>query len=593
MRAEQLSFLQRCEALVPQLNKKLSGAVRDREEDFLNLGKHLQEFARQAGDISEKARHLSSITSGELIHRISGELQQEMERMRRLLQAQASADTIVKLQEVTGNIDRLEKTVGEFKRIVRTLQMLGISTRIESARLGSLGRGFHTLADDVEKLAQHIVTHSGRIMDKSKMLRELSSGASEKTFSMQAKQESCTTSAFSGLSVNLEELVRLTQDSRNLSVSLDERGRQTEKSFGELVSSMQFHDITRQQVEHVEEALDDILSMMREQGDPGQGEGAGEDEFFGWIADVCDLQQRQVRNASEQFETAVGRLREYLREVAAQIAGLGDETRGLTDGGGKGASALECIEKSIRFVIDCMRQYAAQGEEIGRETAEVASTVEEMGSFLSDIEDVGAQIELIALNASVKAAHTGEEGKALGVLAQSIQQLSREARERTEAIADSLTAISQEAISLNRNAESYMDTSQVEEVVGQLEELVTELRDINDGIMEIFQDIQSEGQQLGGAVHKVVDRMHFDKAVNKVLDEVGKELERLSAQARELAPEDDQRRPERLRKLLERYTMDVERLVHEAALGVAPSTRETEGFAVASDGDFGDNVELF
>jgi methyl-accepting chemotaxis protein len=35
--------------------------------------------------------------------------------------------------------------------------MLGISTRIESARLGDQGLGFSTLADDVEALAGKIV----------------------------------------------------------------------------------------------------------------------------------------------------------------------------------------------------------------------------------------------------------------------------------------------------------------------------------------------------------------------------------------------------------------------------------------------------
>ena len=58
------------------------------------------------------------------------------------------------------DIDGVSRIVGElsgivaaFAKIVKYLSMLGISTRIESARLGGDGRGFSTLADDVEKLA--------------------------------------------------------------------------------------------------------------------------------------------------------------------------------------------------------------------------------------------------------------------------------------------------------------------------------------------------------------------------------------------------------------------------------------------------------
>ena len=48
--------------------------------------------------------------------------------------------------------------------------MLGISTRIESARLGGDGRGFSTLADDVEKLAHAIVDHCAGIAAKIEAL---------------------------------------------------------------------------------------------------------------------------------------------------------------------------------------------------------------------------------------------------------------------------------------------------------------------------------------------------------------------------------------------------------------------------------------
>lgn len=68
----------------------------------------------------------------------------------------------------------------------------------------------------------------------------------------------------------------------------------------------------------------------------------------------------------------------------------------------------------------------------------VSATIAEMGNFVVDIEDVGAEIKLIALNASIKAARTGEQGRALGVLAMAIQRLSSEAREQTQAVSDAL-----------------------------------------------------------------------------------------------------------------------------------------------------------
>ena len=43
-----------------------------------------------------------------------------------------------------------------------------------------------------------------------------------------------------------------------------------------------------------------------------------------------------------------------------------------------------------------------------------------------------------------------------------------------------------------------------------------------------------------------------------------------------------------LREMLERYTMDAERLVHQDVLGIEPGQGASQG-----SGDYGDNVELF
>jgi hypothetical protein len=60
----------------------------------------------------------------------------------------------------------------------------------------------------------------------------------------------------------------------------------------------------------------------------------------------------------------------------------------------------------------------------------------------------------------------------------------------------------------------------------------------------------------------------LDRRILPGLDEAGRELGRIVAACRKAVPvADDTGRPERLKQLLSRYTMEVERVVHESAFG--------------------------
>ncbi|HIJ94804.1 MAG TPA: hypothetical protein HPP94_03490 [Desulfuromonadales bacterium] len=71
----------------------------------------------------------------------------------------------------------------------------------------------------------------------------------------------------------------------------------------------------------------------------------------------------------------------------------------------------------------------------------VAQTICDIAIFVTDIETIGSEIDLIALNAQIMAAHTGSEGAALCVLAEAIKRLSDEAIHQTDSVASILKKI--------------------------------------------------------------------------------------------------------------------------------------------------------
>ncbi len=214
-----------------------------------------------------------------------------------------------------------------------------------------------------------------------------------------------------------------------------------------------------------------------------------------------------------------------------------------------------------------------------------------MGGTIEAIEDVGAEIELIAINASIKAAHTGTAGAALGVLALAIQRLSADARRQTDAVARILKTIFEASRTLQETASRHNDQSASRQVVEELDSALGGTRACSQRSLALFQGLRDASASLGERAAAIARGIDFDTDIGPRLAAIRRALLEQASVASAHAPAGGGRSA-RLRGLYDQYTMEAERAVHEAALGLAP-TAATPAGATDTGGAFGDNVELF
>ncbi len=229
-----------------------------------------------------------------------------------------------------------------------------------------------------------------------------------------------------------------------------------------------------------------------------------------------------------------------------------------------------------------------------------------MSTFVEDIENVGAEIELIAINASVKAARTGDKGRALGVLAESIQRLSKEAGTMTEAVSHELQSIGESAQRLTQGAQVYTDNTSMQAMIEDLAEVVSGLKTTDAEVSGLFTELNSQAAHLAGEALLLGDSLDFHHLVAEEINNVSTGLEQMVDQATLIVPEkDSSSRADRLKGMLDRYTMEAERLVHESGgqeQQTAAMEPESELWGLEQDAntlDSGDseenwdNVDLF
>jgi septal ring factor EnvC (AmiA/AmiB activator) len=208
---------------------------------------------------------------------------------------------------------------------------------------------------------------------------------------------------------------------------------------------------------------------------------------------------------------------------------------------------------------------------------------------VADIERIGEEIKLIALNAQIKSAYTGEEGAALGVLAEAIQRLSIDAIDHTGSVSSVLQSIIAVTERLRGIEEGCEQGEQVGIMVATLATLLESLREVNEALRRSLIEMDETVSRLSAEIEQTTSGIAVHQQVSQVLERAIRGLSAIAAEARRVAPE----APGRERNfdaLASRYTMQSERNIHRSLL--ERSAGELSA-APVSEQELGDNVELF
>lgn len=582
-----------------ELAKKLRDITSSTEGDFLEVGSSLQNYYFKAEEISKKASSIAGLMSGgEIEHAIDGlgNILDELNHHMSHLQKKSSmySSNMENLLELLHNAIKL---IEQFRKIVNFLSMLGISTRIESSHLGKSDAGFKTLAVDIKKLAKLIDSKSSNIEEQSETMSGLIKQTKAKLLEMRNRQNQQAMIILSSARKSLEILNNLHENSSQVAKSISDQSENISRNIGEVVTSSQFHDITRQQIEHVSEALEELSDELN----PHQGNHSNEDEQYwreliGVTGNILDIQRSQLYHSDNEFSTAVNNIINNLQGISASVSNMSAETTRLSGATSEeGSSILRKIEEGVTSIISLLNENINTSQELSSAVSMVAGKVSELTGFVSDIDDISSEIELIALNARVKAAHTGSKGAALGVLAESLQKLSIEAHSRTLVVSSELSKIVDTSSSLNQDIIEELNNrdSGVKTMVDGLEGLLKSLRDVNSHIFQLLKEVDKSGKALSADIRKFTTKINVHNEVSSVINPVLKQLDNIISESREMVPAYEAKDFKRLKALSNRYTMDSERHIHKSVdvpYKVDKDYTKTNFNSKYSDND---NIDLF
>ena len=460
------------------------------ETYFLTIGAQLNDFQERARSISTTAGQIAEQVANSEGKATLTEVGDLLATLQKYLDHWDNQwhNSALQLRRSEAILPQVETPLDEFRKIHKKLRMLGISTKIESARLGSAAAGFETLANDVEMLSVQVIDRSAQIACQIAKLARLLRDTLACFSAIEQQQKTRARQVITALSVSLGELTKINERCHDAIGLISYVSSSISTKLGQVVMSLQFHDIVRQQIEHIVSAFNTVMTSAAAHNVAGSENDINEE-----FSAVTELQAAQLQHSADELSEALHRIGSSLGGIVNDVTGMVRDIRAIAGvAGSADSSRFAQMAGDLAMVNESLQECSEANRQLQSAIEDVEVTVHTVSEHVEFIEKVGSEIELIALNSQIKAARTGMEGAALAVLAEAIQRLSLDTLTQTTTVTTTLKEITDEIKGMNQVADtvSLALDREVTGIMHELGRLLMMLQELNGRIVSTVSSME-------------------------------------------------------------------------------------------------------
>lgn len=569
------------------------------EESFLKLGNKINALHANAKDISLHAGEALDVMHGEGGEATLQHLQLLVERCSLWLSAtdNKSSEICALLKDVLAQINELELPVLGLRKVIKTLHSLRVSTRVEASK--GYASGTEVLAKSLDDLGALVQAKVAEVADQLEGLIPVIHRSIEVEEGIRFGSIKRASTEIERARKLLSQFLETCLETGQWTDRLNKRSSGVASSFSEIVAALQFQDITRQRLEHVQKALESLslhLATFSQRSDFSKDVQAK--RLFRCI---CTLQHEQLEYAANEFVAAADNLSKNLQDMATNVLSMAMDTRELvrvSDDGSDNRYAV--VLQALDLIAGHLETTGKAYNETATNLSVVTAGVEKVSELVDEIEFIGEEIQLLAINAAVSAAHARHMGAGLDIIAQNIQDVAEEACQHALALATQCKNVTGHSNRLQDvEEEDISGAGDVNPLVKEAKEHMQKLDTSHMQLVALAGKIDAGASDLSREVSTIVVGLHIGEVFRQRLAPVQQRFWALGQGGGEVLTKAENSSLDDLFKDLELcYTMASERKVHQGFIGgqelVADDANDPEDkWATGRQHDLGDNVDLF
>lgn len=210
------------------------------------------------------------------------------------------------------------------------------------------------------------------------------------------------------------------------------------------------------------------------------------------VSSVVAQSTREISDGNNSLAQRTEEQANSLRQIGDNISGLNTAVKHNTE------YTLKVDNLADKASKDAKDGVSVVGDAI-EAMSEISESSKEIGDIITSIDDIAFQTNLLAINASIEAAHAGEHGRGFSIVAEEVRALARRsaeaAQETKDLIQDSLSKVGRGNQLVDAAGSTLGNIADsVQELSALVSKIATESRNQQNGLEEIDTAIQNMNQ---------------------------------------------------------------------------------------------------
>ncbi len=592
---------------ISELETPLVEVSTESEPQFVNLGNSLQDIYSGAEGLTELSRETAMLIDGESNDNILSNIGDfSRSSLSRLNASKEDVSNILpKVETCSVNLKRLYDMCPVIRTIAKKLNIVALHISMESSRSRECEEMFNFFVEEIKQLAGKVHEISVKIRDDS----EKAKTSQIADFSSIAERKEILNSLADNAHRSVEDNVHHMEGLIKLALKTMRRAEIHSKKIsslvGEVVVAIQFHDIVRQQIEHVVETLKEVSSFFIEDTDGESISNENQTVSLAKAYSILSLQAEQINQVTREIHDAHNKIQRSFHEIGNEVESLVNGMIDLsenTDGTQYTGNPFEQLISGLNQLDKIISQGREMAGMIDRNLRQSAASAENLAGHLTEMEDIGMDLHIKAINALIMSKRLGAEGKTLSVLAEDVTAVSLDSNDFVLDVVEILKAIGELTANLKHLSEEKDDHLHDDEMhKDNLSNSVDMISAVYNDFMQKSSLSVEQSKLLRAKIFHLESELEFLRSMEDTLSSQRKNINKIIEKITPYIPEDSITGSD-LEHLSERYTMEIERGIHNKALKKDSASSESQKDADSeninapenNEEDYlGDNIDLF
>jgi methyl-accepting chemotaxis protein len=265
---------------------------------------------------------------------------------------------------------------------------------------------------------------------------------------------------------------------------------------------------------------------------PAREPASDSDDAFSPLAELCaaalPIWQRHIETADQQSRDAINNLSRQFGNLVERLNATADASRQVTQGQSI-TDSFHQSEQDLKQAVEGLRSTNEARAQMLEQMRELTTYTEKLQDMAQEVVDISNQTNMLALNASIEAAHAGDSARGFAVIADEVRSLSKRSREAADRMTNTMgeanTVIDrtfQSAETATRQEREQLNQSEreIHKVIGAMDDIVEQLRGSSERL-------EGETASIGGEIQDMVVELQFQDRVSQILSQVRNNLAHL------------------------------------------------------------------